>query len=252
MSSEALTWAKKISGVGIAAKSVLLALADYADHEGACFPSMRTLSRVTDMSERHVRRIIARLEDQGLVVRDVRCRKDQGQTSNQYRLQLEDADQVAPENGTATPRTPESAPPDTGVRPPSAKEVRPPRTPESAPPGQLCPPLRTPLEPFSSDEENARATAERPAEGLGEADTPQGLARDGAAADFEAFKARLRDDPRFGPGWVASWLDPCAFEPETNEVHPRSIFAKSRIASELGPELRKAQLRMGEPWPVTR
>ena len=47
---------------------VLLALADYANENGICWPAVATLARKTRVSERHVRRILGALERSGNIV----------------------------------------------------------------------------------------------------------------------------------------------------------------------------------------
>lgn len=84
MSLEARNWARRVGGLSIAAKAVLLALADHADVEGKAWPKLKTLAEITSMTERHVRRQIGVLEGRELVVREDRFRKDGGQTSNIY------------------------------------------------------------------------------------------------------------------------------------------------------------------------
>ncbi len=46
---------------------VLLALADYANDNGICWPAVATLAKKTRVSERHVRRILGALERNGNV-----------------------------------------------------------------------------------------------------------------------------------------------------------------------------------------
>ncbi len=89
MSLEARNWARRIGGLPIAAKAVLMALADHADADGKAWPKLKTLAEITSMTERHVRRQICVLEGRGLVMREDRFRKDGGQTSNIYRLAIE-------------------------------------------------------------------------------------------------------------------------------------------------------------------
>jgi hypothetical protein len=248
MSSEALTWAKKTSTGRVADKSVLIALADYADHEGYCYPSMKTLAQATDMTDRHVRRCMARLEAAGLVQREERARQNGAQTSNGYRLQLRTADMVAPGPEEDTPRTHRSAPPLTNGTNPPDSQVRPPRTHESAPPGHSGPPIRTPLEPKTSEEVFAPARA---ADGSVDEAGSVGLARTLCRVPSE-LRDQLSADPRFGEGWVVSWLDPCGFDPEARQLHARSIFARGRLAQDIARELRSHKIGLGEPVAVRR
>jgi hypothetical protein len=49
---------------------VLLAMADYADERGACWPSVPNLAKKAHVSERHARRILRQLEREHLIVRE--------------------------------------------------------------------------------------------------------------------------------------------------------------------------------------
>lgn len=50
---------------------MLLALADHANDDGACWPSIETLARKCRVSERQARRLIRKLEDDGELATDV-------------------------------------------------------------------------------------------------------------------------------------------------------------------------------------
>ena len=50
---------------------VLLALADYANDTGVCWPSRDALAQKSRVSSRHVKRILRDLEDRGLIETDV-------------------------------------------------------------------------------------------------------------------------------------------------------------------------------------
>jgi DNA-binding transcriptional ArsR family regulator len=54
------------------AKAVLVALAEFANEAGFCFSSQKTLSAMTELSERSVRQHLAFLEDKGFLRRDER------------------------------------------------------------------------------------------------------------------------------------------------------------------------------------
>jgi hypothetical protein len=68
MSIEALNWARKIYVGDSLAKSLLRAIADYADEHGHAWPSHSRLAADCEMSESTVKRRIAQLEEIGLVV----------------------------------------------------------------------------------------------------------------------------------------------------------------------------------------
>lgn len=90
-----------------------LALADFANDEGKCWPSVATICKKSRLSERHTRRIIAMFEKQGYLVRDSR-----DGNSNLYTLT---ADKMTPDMAspltpaTGEPLTPMTATPDAHV-----------------------------------------------------------------------------------------------------------------------------------------
>lgn len=100
-----MTWAFK-QNLDPAKKVVLLALADYADDDNACWPKMQTLAQKSSMSERSVRTRVRQLEEDGLIATEKRERDDGSQTSNRYVLV------------GMTPRQNLPAPPANSCRPP--------------------------------------------------------------------------------------------------------------------------------------
>lgn len=85
MSLAALTWAFNQNLVP-AQKVVLLALADYADDEGKCWPGQETLTRKTSLSVRSIRSQIRALEEAGMLL-TIERRKDGGaRATNAYQL----------------------------------------------------------------------------------------------------------------------------------------------------------------------
>ena len=93
---------------------VLLAMADIADDEGLCWPSIARIARKCRMSDRNARRIIRRLEDGGwLLTREQRGRNQ----TNRYTIQKPDkkigqivrADKCDTENRTNATVKPDTA-----------------------------------------------------------------------------------------------------------------------------------------------
>ena len=57
--------------VGGARLLVLLALADYANDSGICWPGVHALARKARVSERYARELLGDLEDSGYIVREM-------------------------------------------------------------------------------------------------------------------------------------------------------------------------------------
>ncbi len=89
MSVTAITWASRIPDIGPTEKFVLVALADYVyKEEVVCFPSVATLERWTNLSNRTIRVAIKRLAEQKLLTVLPRRRENGSFTSSLYRLSL--------------------------------------------------------------------------------------------------------------------------------------------------------------------
>ena len=87
MSVHALSWAFQCSVKNPSEKLVLLALANYADSTGLCWPKVRTLCVDTSLSERTVRTALRRLDGDFIAVEKRRGKMGQ-QASSVYRLSL--------------------------------------------------------------------------------------------------------------------------------------------------------------------
>lgn len=72
MSVEAIAWAAKQKAGSPGAKLVLIALANYANEDGECWPSQATLAQWTEQGERTIRRHLIDLEQLGLITRKAR------------------------------------------------------------------------------------------------------------------------------------------------------------------------------------
>lgn len=78
MSIQALTWAMKATGPSAPAKFVLVALANLADDDGRCRPTVSKLCQDTLLSENTVRDSLRMLIDSRLI------REDAGTTSSKH------------------------------------------------------------------------------------------------------------------------------------------------------------------------
>jgi len=89
MSHIAVTWARKVKAGSPTRKFVLIALAEYADEDGSCYPSQKTIANLTELSVKTVERAIKNLEDQGLLKRERRHRTSDGsRTSDRFYLNV--------------------------------------------------------------------------------------------------------------------------------------------------------------------
>lgn len=88
MSVRAMSWAFRSQRAPLD-RLVLLALADFSDDDGACWPGIGTLVERTGMSRRGVHAALARLQADGLLSVRERCAPGGRQTSNVYTLNLD-------------------------------------------------------------------------------------------------------------------------------------------------------------------
>lgn len=106
MSFEAMKWASQTKAGGSTNKLVLLLLANYADQDFKCFPSIARLAEMTECSPDTVRRAVHDLRKRGII--EIRERFEafgdkKRQTSNVYVLKhggLHDASTPPSENAT--------------------------------------------------------------------------------------------------------------------------------------------------------
>jgi len=93
-------------------KLVLMALADAADDEGICWPSVATLASKVGVSTRTVRRVMQELISGKLLAAEQRYRSDGSCSSNRYPYSWQGV------TNCHRPLTPVTPPPDTRVRGP--------------------------------------------------------------------------------------------------------------------------------------
>jgi hypothetical protein len=72
-------------------KFVFIALADCANNEGECYPSIPTIAKKCSLNERQVYRSINELQKMGLISKENRCHKDGRNRSNIYMITLTDS-----------------------------------------------------------------------------------------------------------------------------------------------------------------
>lgn len=86
MSHWASTWAYEQQVKSSGRKFVLVALANFADESGFCYPSQARLAAMTGQTDRSVRTHLAQLEEDNLIKREHRY-EDQRRATDGYRLQ---------------------------------------------------------------------------------------------------------------------------------------------------------------------
>jgi hypothetical protein len=100
-------------------KLVLMALADAADDQGICWPSVATIAVKVGVSTRTVRRVMQTLIRRELLTAEQRHRSDGSCSSNRYRLSLGGGDKLSParDRVDTTPGHACQCPPDDSVIP---------------------------------------------------------------------------------------------------------------------------------------
>ena len=86
MSFQAMALAMRVKGLTTSEKLTLLMLANYADERLTCFPSQRTLSEDTGLSDKWLRQVLSSLENRGIISRQERRREDGSRSSDLIRL----------------------------------------------------------------------------------------------------------------------------------------------------------------------
>lgn len=86
MSVQAMAWAWEQDTGSVVSQIMLVALANFADEAGACWPSQTTLSLMTKASPRAVRKHLAELVGRNLIAREERRFADGTRTTDRYRL----------------------------------------------------------------------------------------------------------------------------------------------------------------------
>lgn len=165
MSVKATAWALEQRIGNHQAKLILIAIADFADNRGECFPSQSSLAVVAECSVDTVQRHLKRLETSGFISRERRHTTNGNRTSDRYRV-LVDGERSQNEDTTSggLSRNLRSRPkPQDAVltKPQAAAETKP----QSSAAGTFTePPKLTP--PVSPESEADRANREAYQRGL--------------------------------------------------------------------------------------
>lgn len=174
---------------------VLLVLADHANEDGYCWPSLGLIAWKLGLAVKTVRRTMRSLEERGAVERHERLGK-----SNAYRVNLDALSDKPPYQPAGRPETPpfDGTPP-AGGRPPAGDRPTPPAGgPDPSRPGETPLPHRREPEPSGNRQE------EPPREPSGGA--PKAPTRRPLPQDF-AVTADMRDWARARYGVTDAYLD---------------------------------------------
>lgn len=91
MSVQAMAWAFSVE-LSPGPKFTLLALANFADEDGDCYPGQERLAQMTGQDVRTIQRHLKAMEESGILTRRHQYREDAGgrggRTSDRYRLML--------------------------------------------------------------------------------------------------------------------------------------------------------------------
>lgn len=241
-----LAWSAK--GLKANEKLVLMALADIADDDGFCWPSMAHIGLKCDCSERTVRRVVRKLEAGGLVATD----QSKGRSSNRY-VVIPDPDKLAGLNEA----NPEEM---TGSNPDNLTELNQDKvTGMETQPGQTGSPTRTQLCPPNHQEPpitllaNARSVGAReepdpppkkkrktsipenavPTEADYRAAEKRGLSTEEADHEFTRFKnhhlAKGSTFVAWGRAWL-TWLDSPYRKPRVGQPDQAESERRARMS----------------------
>jgi len=89
MSVRAMTWALEQRVGEAKRKLILIALADFADEHGCCYPAQATLAEMAECSVDTVQRGLKKLEAMGLISRERRHSKTGNRSTDHYRLSIQ-------------------------------------------------------------------------------------------------------------------------------------------------------------------
>jgi DNA-binding transcriptional ArsR family regulator len=117
MSRRARDWAWSCRGLTLALRCILLALAEHADEEGRCWPSLTRLAALTEADRRTVTRGLAALEARALVARARRPGK-----GTVYTLAIGTSASTVTSQDVTDPRARGERPPDPGASDPRSQE----------------------------------------------------------------------------------------------------------------------------------
>lgn len=198
MSGKVVGWAFEQKCRSPVAKLILVKLADNANEEGYCWPSVALIVRHTGLSERAVRANLGYLEEDGLIRIETRITAHRGQISNAYQLAVPGSEEASPARGAGGKSSPVQAAP----------------APHAGGGGTACTPIRT---------------VNEPAENL-----PLPPKPDGDARAIEARIAALRD--KLGEAVFRAWFDDAVFGEKVITLSKRfkADWVARRFSSAIG------------------
>ena len=105
MSLRAITLALETTGLSPSEKLVLIVLANYANEKNQCWPSQKTLAKLTELTDRSIRNCLSSLEQKGLIYRTHQQRSDGSRSSDMIQIIQPEIISAPPERISAPPET---------------------------------------------------------------------------------------------------------------------------------------------------
>ena len=183
---------------------VMLSLADHADDDGVCYPSISRLCGRTSLGERTVQDVIKRLRDRGFLTVEYNAGR---RGVNVFTITPDPANAAPPQMphpriSRATPRSSRTPTPATAAPEPSFNHQEPSEEPPLVPPTEKPPPkARLPADWALSDQGWAYARSQK---------IPDEVIED-EARGFHAYwtDRRDRDAVKSAIGWEQCWANRC-------------------------------------------
>jgi len=223
---------RAVPDIGLLGFAVYMTIAMHADHRRQAHPSLATLAKICNSTERSVRRAVAKLVKAGFVKVEPRRGAHTGTLSNRYTLlPLQPADTTDPRALSC------QAPGGLSCPPPGVSRVRPPRTPE---PYEQEPIEQEPIEEERRDDDDESSCSWKKETKLAHDLYRAGLGngRPLTPTDRRRILAvcRLTVQERLSEDWVREALDAVRSEHPTKRV-PYWRECIARTASAHGVDL---------------
>ena len=221
MSWGALAWATDLDVGSSAAKFILILLANKADENFSCYPSIRTLMAESNAGRSTVLRALRDLETRGFISRRPQFHDSGARRSTRYYLNHPSAPHLSHRPDPGPPRPAAKRPP-SDCGPGTVSERNPPGVPQRDP---LNPSIESPSEPSNATARILEAVTEAWTLGTREARSLQAAVESALAHGWPA--AELTDHLIQNPNGVRDPVRVLARRlndlPQLHDLHPRTV-----------------------------